>query len=181
MEDVARRAGVTKGTVYLYFPGKEALFKSVVRETIVREIERGEALAETHTGSAADLLVALMRSWWAAVGETRLAGLLKLVMAESSNFPELAEFYTTEVVQRGRRLFGRVLQRGVETGEFRPVRVEVAVRVLIAPLLHAATWRHSLQQCERTNLEIESYLTTHIDLVMHGLAAERRPAKDPTD
>ncbi len=73
LEEVARRAGVTKGTIYLYFKSKEALFKAVVRGTIVPVIAQGEALAQSFTGSARDLVEQLVRSYWTLVGETRLA------------------------------------------------------------------------------------------------------------
>src|SRR5213596_3513319 len=74
LADVARRAGVTKGTIYLYFENKEALFKAVVRETIVPVIAKGEALVQAFTGSARDLFEKLVRDYWRLVGETNLAG-----------------------------------------------------------------------------------------------------------
>src|SRR5256886_10371482 len=97
LEEVARRAGVTKGTLYLYFKSKEALFKAVVRETIVPVIAQGEALAQSFTGSARDLVEQLVRSYWTLVGETRLAGIPKLMMAEAATFPVLTKFYYDEV------------------------------------------------------------------------------------
>ena len=84
LADVARRAGVTKGTLYLYFDSKEALFKAVVRETIVPVIAQGEALAQSFTGSARDLVERLVREYWRLVGETNLAGIPKLMMAEAA-------------------------------------------------------------------------------------------------
>src|SRR5207237_5701427 len=89
LADVARRAGVTKGTVYLYFDSKEALFKAVVRETIVPVIAQGEALAQAFTGSARELVERLVREYWRLVGETAVAGIPKLMMAEAATFPEL--------------------------------------------------------------------------------------------
>src|SRR6059036_4112917 len=103
LEDVARRAGVTKGTIYLYFANKEALFKALIRETIVQVIAQGEALAQSFTGSARELLERLVREYWRLVGETSLAGIPKLMMAEAATFPELTRFYYDEVVARGHR------------------------------------------------------------------------------
>src|SRR5438094_8927772 len=114
LEDVARRAGVTKGTIYLYFENKEALFKALVRETIVPVIEQGEALAKSFTGSARDLFEQLVREYWRLVGETALAGIPKLMMAEAATFPELTRFYYDEVVVRGQRLMAGVIERGVK-------------------------------------------------------------------
>src|SRR6266571_9050169 len=98
LDDVARKAGVTKGTVYLYFESKEALFKAIVRETIVPVIAQGEALARSFTGSARALVERLVREYWRLVGETALAGIPKLMMAEAATFPELTRFYYDEVV-----------------------------------------------------------------------------------
>src|SRR5207237_6712281 len=103
LADVARRAGVTKGTVYLYLDGKEALFKAVVRETIGPVIAQGEALARSFTGSARELLERLVREYWRLVGETALAGIPKLMMAEAATCPELTRFYYVGVVTRRQR------------------------------------------------------------------------------
>src|SRR5690349_22871571 len=93
LEDVARKAGVTKGTIYLYFENKEALFKALVRQTIVPVIAQGEALAQSFTGSARELFEQLIREYFRLVGDTALASIPRLMIAESQNFPELARFY----------------------------------------------------------------------------------------
>lgn len=129
LEEVARRAGVTKGTIYLYFKSKEALFKAVVRGTIVPVIAQGEALAQSFTGSARDLVEQLVREYWTLVGETRLAGIPKLMMAEAATFPALTKFYYEEVVTRGHRLMAGVIERGIKSGEFRSVDVMIAAKL----------------------------------------------------
>src|SRR5260370_12088303 len=98
LEEVARRAGVTKGTIYLYFKSKEALFKAVVRGTIVPVIAQGEALAQSFTGSARDLVEQLVREYWTLEGETRLAGIPKLLRAQPAPFPSLPMFYSSTVL-----------------------------------------------------------------------------------
>src|SRR2546426_11026716 len=120
LEDVARRAGVTKGTVYLYFTSKEALFKAVVRQTIVPAIAQGEALARSFTGSARELVERLVREYWRLGGETALAGIPKLMMAEAAPFPELTRFYYDEVVARGHRLMAGGIRRGLKNGRIPP-------------------------------------------------------------
>lgn len=170
LEEVARRAGVTKGTVYLYFKNKDTLFKAVVRETIVPCIAEGEALAASHTGSARELCEALIRGWWRLIGETELSGIPKLMLAEAVNFPQLARFYYDEVVSRGQRLMAHALERGMANGEFRRVDVPVAVRLMIAPLLHAAHWRHSFALCTREPFDVGRYIDTHIDLFLNGIS-----------
>ena len=170
LEDVARRAGVTKGTIYLYFENKEALFKAVIRETIVPVIAKGEALAQAFTGSARDLFEKLVRDYWRLVGETALAGIPKLMMAEAGNFPELARFYYEEVAVRGHRLMASVLERGIKAGEFRPVNLMVASKLAMSPLMHAVVARRAFASCMPEGFDVGSYLDTHIDLYLHGIA-----------
>src|SRR5256712_188261 len=157
LAEVARRAGVTKGTLYLYFDSKEALFKAMVRETIVPVIAQGEALARSFTGSARELFERLVREYWRLVGETALAGIPKLMMAEAANFPELARFYYDEVVTRGHRLMASVIERGVAHGEFRPVDVPVAAELAMSPLMHATVVRQSFAVCMPEGFDVRKY------------------------
>ena len=172
LADVARRAGVTKGTIYLYFENKEALFKAVVRSTIVPVIAQGEALAQSFTGSARELLEQLVREYWQLVGETALAGIPKLMMAEAATFPELTRFYYDEVVARGHRLMAGVIERGIKNGEFRPVDVMLAAKLAMSPLMHAAVVRRAFASCMPEGFNVRAYLDTHIDLYLHGIAKQ---------
>ena len=155
LEDVARRAGVTKGTIYLYFENKEALFKAIVRETIVPVIAKGEELAQSFTGSARELFEQLVREYWRLVGETSLAAIPKLMMAEAGNFPELARFYYQEVVTRGHKLMAGVLERGMKAGEFRRVNVAVATKLAMAPVMHAVVARRAFAACMPEGFDVE--------------------------
>lgn len=170
LEDVARRAGVTKGTLYLYFKNKDALFKAVVRQTIVPIIAQGESTARSFTGSARELLEQLVREYWRLVFETSLAGIPKLMMAEAANFPQLARFYYEEVVTRGHRLLGGVIERGIKDGEFRPVDVPAATKLALSPLMHATVASRAFAQCMPEGFDVRKYLDTHIDLYLHGIA-----------
>jgi AcrR family transcriptional regulator len=170
LEDVARKAGVTKGTIYLYFENKEALFKALIRQTIVPVLAQGEDLAKSFTGSARDLFEKLVREYWRLVGETSLVGIPKLMMAEANNFPELARFYYEEVVTRGHRLMASVLERGIKAGEFRPVNVAVATKLAMAPVMHAVIARKAFSACMPEGFDVAKYLDTHIDLYLHGIS-----------
>ena len=171
LEEVARRAGVTKGTIYLYFANKEALFKALVRQTIVPVIAQGEAVAQSFTGSARDLFEKLVREYWRLVGETSLASIPRLMIAEAGNFPELARFYYEEVVTRGHRLMAGVLERGIKAGEFKQVNLAVATKLAMAPLMHAVVARKAFAACMPEGFDVASYLDTHIDLFLHGISA----------
>src|SRR5262245_31423824 len=101
IEDVAARAGVSKGTVYLYYPSKEELLKAVIRQNLSLSIARGGDLAASFPGSTAELLAALSQAWWSRVGETQASGIFKLIITEMRNFPEFASFYRAEVIEPG--------------------------------------------------------------------------------
>ena len=173
LEEVARRAGVTKGTLYLYFKSKEALFKAVVRETIVPVIAQGEALAQSFTGTARELVERLVREYWRLVGETELAGIPKLMMAEAATFPQLTRFYYEEVVTRGHRLMAGVIERGIKSGEFRKVDVATAAKLAMSPLMHATVARRAFASCMPEGFDVATYLDTHIDLYLHGITNTR--------
>jgi AcrR family transcriptional regulator len=128
LDDVAKRAGVSKGTLYLYFDSKEELFKTVIQEGILSRIAEYEVFMRAYEGSSPDLLRDLVNTWWSQIGATKLGGITKLMMSESGNFPELAKFYHDEVITRGMGLFVYVIERGVARGEFRPIPLDYVPR-----------------------------------------------------
>lgn len=170
-EEVATRAGVSKGTLFLYFSSKEELFKAVVRENISGRFAQWSAEMDSFSGSSAELLRCCMLAWWDRVGSTKAAGISKLMMSEAGNFPELADFYRNEVVKPGNALIRRVLQRGMDSGEFRPVDLEYGVYLVLAPMMFLTTWRHSLGHfvAPQTELDPLAYFNTHIDNLLLGL------------
>lgn len=180
LDDVARRAGVSKGTLYLYFESKEELFKAVIRGGLVPAIERGERMVDEHTGSLAELLEKIILGWWQEVGNSQLGGIPKLMFAEAKNFPELARFYYQEVISRGYRLLGRVLDEGQRRGEFALVETDHATRIVLAPLVFLLLWRHSFDVCDARRIDPETYLRLHMSLILDGLRVRTKvPAKAP--
>ena len=177
LDDVARRAGVSKGTLYLYFESKEELFKAVVREGIVAKLGEAEELIHTFQGSSADLLREIMRRWWLELGATKLAGITKLMMSEAGNFPELARFYHDEVIQRAHAMLAAAMQRGISTGEFREINLEYASRICCAPMVMLLLWRHTFGPCATQPLDPIAYVETHADMLIHALQAVG-PARD---
>ena len=170
MEAIARRAGVTKGTLYLYFPGKEDLFRAVVTQNVLPNLELIERLAAEHTGSAAELLGLLVRRSWELMQTSRTRFVPKLLLAEGKNFPELAKFYVEEVVQRVRRIFAGVIERGIASGEFREVNAITASKLLLAPLHNLTTWRQSLMAFDPVQWDFDQYVELHIEIFLRGLA-----------
>lgn len=138
LEDIAARAGVSKGTIYLYFENKEALFREVIRETAIAAIERGEQ--RPTTGSPTEQLTLIMQRYWEFVRTPAFATIHRLVIGELHQFPDLAKFYAEEVIARGLRLLTTVLRRGMEIGEFRKMEPAVAARMLVAVFVMNGVW-----------------------------------------
>jgi AcrR family transcriptional regulator len=173
LDDVAKSAGVSKGTLYLYFCSKEELFKAVVRESIVPLIGEAEEVIEQFTGTSEDLFRNLMRTWWDNVGASKLSGLPKLMMAEAGNFPELARFYQEEVVDRGENLVANVLKRGIARGEIRQLDLEIAPRMITAPMIMMMMWKHSSGVCKVEESKLPAYLEYYIDMALRSILIEK--------
>ncbi|HEX6705755.1 MAG TPA: TetR/AcrR family transcriptional regulator [Albitalea sp.] len=170
-EEVAARAGVAKGTLYLYYPSKEDLLRAVVRENLSALIAEGATIAGSFEGTTQDLLALLMTTWWERVGNTQASGIFKIIITEMGNFPDFARFYMEEVIEPGHDLFSRVLERGIASGELRPVNVLDAVHVLIFPMLMMCLHKHSLGACTDMShmMDPTSFIQTHVDVVVRGL------------
>jgi AcrR family transcriptional regulator len=173
LEDIAARAGVTKGTLYLYFPNKEELFKALVRQQLLPNIERLEAVAAGAPGPASELLGHLAAVFATHVVPSRAAVIPKLIIAEAGNFPELAKFYLHEVIERAFRVLRSILRRGVESGEFRDIDVEHTAFCVVGPLLLSALWKHSFEPHADHPLDVEALCRAHLDALLNGI---RRPA-----
>jgi AcrR family transcriptional regulator len=174
-DEVAALAGVSKGTLYLYFPSKEELFKAVVRNNLTALIAEGQHIADAFEGPSAELLRLLMHTWWQRVGDTAAGGIFKIIVAEARNFPELARFYTDEVILPAHRLVSGTLQRGIDRGEFRTVPLAEATHTLIAPMLFQALHKHSIGACPAMGPDMDParLIDAQLDLVLHGLQCGR--------
>jgi AcrR family transcriptional regulator len=171
LDDVAARAGVSKGTLYLYFDGKQELFEAVVRTTIVPLIDAHRRGIDESDAAAGELLERFFRDWWNRFGGTRLAGIAKLIIAEATHFPELATFFHREVIRPSRDLLAAIVRRGVERGEFRAVDPEISANLWLAPLVLKAVWACSFDAivADAAPIDPERFLAAHVDLVRAGL------------
>jgi AcrR family transcriptional regulator len=179
MEDVAQRAGVSKGTVYLYWSSKEDLLKAVIQRYLGSHLAQGAQAIDAHTGSMAELMRSVYVDWWIEVLESPASGVFKLMLAEARNFPEIAEFYRQEVVQAGQALVASILQRGIANGEFRPVDIEAAVFSLMLSMVMLCVHKHSVGVCAPIAglQDGPRLIRAHVDLVLRGLL---QPPPDAT-
>lgn len=173
VEEIAQHAGVSKGTLFLYFPSKEDLFKAVVRENISGRFAEWDYEISHFTGSTSEMLEQCLFGWWERIGSTKASGISKLMMSEAQNFPELADFYQREVIRPGNALIERILRRGVERGEFRPMDINCGIFLVLAPMLFLAMWKHSLGACCGCPIELDpkKYLAAQLDMLLHGFSA----------
>jgi AcrR family transcriptional regulator len=172
IDDIAAQAGVSKGTVYLYFDSKEALFKAAVEATMLPAIEKAETLVADDSKPAAEMLRESIFGWWEMVRSTSLVGVPKLLVAESSNFPEAVTWFHEAVMGRAHGAMARIIERGIARGEFRPVAALVAARIVFAPMFSFLVWRRSFERCMPDLPPAEEFFALAVDMLVHGLSAK---------
>lgn len=169
LDDVARAAGVSKGLPYVYFKNKEELFKAVIAEAIGEPLVRASEFVDAYGGSTEDLLRELVARF-RAFAESPPGGVIKLILAEAGNFPDVARFYCSTFDLRGRELFAKTLRRGIARGEFRPLPDLEAAAILVAqPLAMHAVWLRSLAPYDDQLPDNDAYYAAYLDLILRGL------------
>jgi AcrR family transcriptional regulator len=147
MEEIAQRAGLSKGAIYLYFDSKQSILKALVRRLADRVIGAADALVQTDTQMGAEqTLRALFMFIATQISDPKVSAAPRLVLAEAQHFPEIAALYRDMVIARGRRLFERLCERGVAQGVFRPVDSNVLLRMcggtMLAHMLLGTVFAH---------------------------------------
>ena len=173
LDDVARRAGISKGTIYLYFDSKEELFKEVVRRSVVPQLENLRAAVDGFSGSVEDFIRTRFKEFELRLVESEVRFIFRLLVAEGHKFPDLTQFYFDEVIGRGMAVLRRLVARGVAQGEFRPTALDEVPQLLVAPALLGLLWKALFDRYRP--LDLERMLETYVDLILNGLKAERRP------
>lgn len=172
MDDIAARAGVTKGTIYLYFENKEAVFKTLARESIVLRLSEVRDGMQHFEGKTSDLLRFVITTMNDFITTSDRVVLPKVLLAEVGNFPELAQFWRQEIIDRGLGLFASVIERGIARGEFRKLDPQHVARLCIAPMLVSIFWRTTFAQFDKTPFDYRKFIDTHLDILLRGLSPE---------
>jgi AcrR family transcriptional regulator len=171
LDQIAERAGVTKGTIYVYFENKEHLFISMVREITKAKFDIVHGMQETHEGSTADLLRAQFHYMYQHILEDdRRREVVRMLIAEAPRFPELADRYHEEILKPCLEMLRQAIQRGVDRGEFRNSSILSAPQVVIAPIALVDLW--IMMFSDRQPLDLKAYFEAHLDLVLNGLLAK---------
>jgi AcrR family transcriptional regulator len=162
LDDVARRAGVAKGTIYLYFKDKQTLFEELVRTAIVPLVARLATLPPV-AGSIRSALENFVATFVGEVVTTRRGAIVRLVMAEGPRFPDIADFYYREVVSRGLTGLRALIERGIASGEIRQAGLKDFPQIVVAPAMVAVVW-HGLFGAHAP-LDSAAMLRVHLDLI----------------
>lgn len=171
-EEVAKAAGVSKGTLYLYFPSKEELLKAVIQHFLGAEIETGVQEAAAAAGPTAVAMERLLVTWWTRIYEGPASGVFKLVISEVRNFPEIGEFWVERVVKPGHEIVSSLLRRGVASGEFAVPDIDSAVHSILMPLILMCMHKHSFAACgigKEMDIDPVTFMHAHLRLIFEGL------------
>lgn len=170
VEDVARRAGISKGLLYLYFRTKEELFKAVIRSVVIRRIDALIAVVDSTELSAEEFLRGPMLEFMQGIPDSRVAVVIRLLLAEGKRHPDLVDFYWENVVSKGLAAISRFVERGVERGEFRPEARDVMPQLFFAPIMLSMIWRLLFA---KRDLDTDRLIASQVDML---LAWIRKPA-----
>jgi len=170
LDDVAAKAGITKGTIYLYFDSKQALFEALARQSVGAQIEQIKAQLAAFPGSTPELLRLVLSTMGHFITTSDRVVLPRLVLAEAANFPKLAEFWRREVIDSGIGLMSGIIRRGIERGEFCEIEPQHAARLCVAPMLIIMLWRTTFARFDETPYDYQGLIEAHLQTLLKGLA-----------
>jgi AcrR family transcriptional regulator len=163
LDDVASRAGVAKGTIYLHFKDKEALFEELIRTAIVPLVNRLAAGPPPVGGSVRDMIEGFVRTFIHEVTTTRRGDIVRLIVAEGPRFPDIADFYYREVVSKGLAGMRAAISLGIARGEIRNKELAQFPQILIAPAMIAVIWQSLFSK--HAPLDAIEMFRVHLDLI----------------
>lgn len=182
MEDIAKQANVSKGTLYLYFDNKQSLFKSLIEEVAIPTINiTSQNVLAKPSGEQA--LQFLMKSIATVIRETPLPKLVKVIIADGSAFPELVQLYREQVLNRIFSLLETLITRSVDAKEWQCQNISMTARLIVAPVIFSVVWRMVFeapntqtieQRNQETNkLDLEALFQQHTDYLLQVLQVEK--------
>jgi len=169
MEEVARRAGVSKGAVYLYFPTKEELFRAVIEDAVAPNFEVLKALVSKAPSFEMALKTGVPGLAEKMLQDGQITGVIKLIIAESRNQPELAEFWYTSVLEPALSVLVGLIERAQARGEVRAGDARHFAFGLMGPMLLSAIWRETFQPIGAKPIEVGVLAEQHLDTVLRGM------------
>jgi len=170
IDDIALRAGISKGTVYNYFSSKESLFKAMIRELMVPKISEVERFIANYQGSQIELLKLVIVQWWQTVKSSGLVGIPKLIISEADNFPDLTKLYMKEVIHRVLAILVTIINTGIKEKEIRDINPFLSSRIIMSSLVYFSMWDCSLKKYDEDKITVENLVDQQIDLLISGIS-----------
>ena len=169
LDDIARRAGVSKGTLYLYFKDKAELFQAVVRDAVAPNIETVAGAANFHDAPFADVVRQMLAAFAQVAQRKPIGSVAKMVIGESNNFPELARVWHDEVASRALATIAGLIERAQQRGEVRPGDPRHYALSLLGPMVLGVLWQATLVPAGGTPFDLHRLARQHADAVLNGL------------
>ena len=168
VEDVARRAGVSKGLTYLYFKTKEELFKAVIRNVVTRRVDTLIRIIEETELPSEDFVRGPMLGFIKTIPDSRVRIVIRLLLEEGPRHPDLVDYYYENVVSRGLAAIRQFVERGIERGEFRPTAVNDLPQLFLAPVVLSVVWKILFA---RHTLDTDRVIETHVEMLLDHIRA----------
>jgi AcrR family transcriptional regulator len=172
LDEIARRAGVSKGAVYLYFETKEDIFRAVVTQAIAPNIATVKAMAAAHPGPLADLLGGVVAHVSKMVETTPVGGVLKMVVAEAGNFPEIARVWHDQLVSQALGVVTAAIEAAQARGEVKPGNARIYAMELISPMVVSVIWRETFVPVGAEPFDIPTVMAQHVETLLHGMLTQ---------
>jgi AcrR family transcriptional regulator len=179
MEDIAKHAGLSKGTLYLYFSNKEALFKALIEEVAIPTIgNTSQRVLASKNGNQA--LQFLMQSIAQVIRETPLPKLVKVIIADGKAFPELVQFYREQVLNRVFTLLETLISRSVKSKEWQCTDIPMTARLIVAPIIFSVVWRMVFEHADnqQSKLDIDALFKLHTRYLLQVLSTNSEKYND---
>jgi AcrR family transcriptional regulator len=173
LDEIAKRAGVSKGTLYLYFKDKEELFRAVVRDTVAPNIEAVQQAVAAADLPFADVVRMFLSRFAEVTSHAPVGAVAKMVIGESRNFPELAKVWHDQVASRALGMLTGLIAKGQERGEVREGDPRLHAFTLVGAMLMGVLWRETLQPAGGAPLDLKKLAGQHAETVLSGLLTER--------
>jgi AcrR family transcriptional regulator len=170
LEDIAQRAGVSKGTIYLYYASKEDILRALIKAVPLAMVERVSQFAAMEPGTPADTLRHVLKFIGAAIRDERLIQFPRLIIGEGGNFPWVAEIYRKEIISRGIAMLSGIIRDGIAQGHFRDVDPQHAAYGAMSALLFVAIWRTTFERFDDAPLDAQAFIDQHIETFVRGIS-----------
>jgi AcrR family transcriptional regulator len=170
VDDVAKRAGVSKGLLYLYFKTKEELFKAVIRSFVAPKVRELSDIVDESDLSAEEFIRGPFLQMIKSLPDSPVRIIVRLMFSEGHNHPDLVEFYWENVVTHAIEMMKKLVARGVQSGEFRKSAVDDLPQLLVSPVILSIVWNQVFERLEK--LDTDLLIETHIEAMLSYLKVQ---------